>query len=434
MNALSVRELSKAYLLGTEHAAFGSVRSSLGELLRLGTPRRRERMWALQDVSFDVAPGEAIGVIGPNGAGKSTLLKILSRITEPTSGEAIVRGRIGSLLEVGTGFHPDLTGRENIFLNGAILGMHRSEIKRKFDEIVAFAGVERFLDTPVKRYSSGMYVRLAFAVAAHLDTDILLVDEVLSVGDFAFQRRSLGKMREQTTNEGRTVLFVSHNLSSVKMLTRRCLWLENGRIRRFGPTEDVFREYVLEYGAEASSGFIDHSDISQGRPDKADPLVHDATLEWVELRNSEGATTATHLVGDALAVRVGLRARRPLRHERIELRCRVYTLEGLLVFTAGTGPCDVDWSDSRLETGFVLDPNPLGPGTYLVELLLLSFSESAASLTQDLIRSAATFAVIDNPEASPEGYAPMDRNALIRVSATWSDFEPAREPARTLSA
>ena len=199
-----------------------------------------EEFWALKNVSFEVKQGEVVGIIGRNGAGKSTLLKILSRITEPTEGRVMLRGRVASLLEVGTGFHPELTGRENIFLNGAILGMTQQEIRKKFDEIVAFAEVERFLDTPVKHYSSGMYVRLAFAVAAHLEPEILIIDEVLAVGDAEFQKKCLGKMGEVSRREGRTVLFVSHNMASIGELTRRALLLESGRIAAIGPTEKWF--------------------------------------------------------------------------------------------------------------------------------------------------------------------------------------------------
>ena len=198
--------------------------------------------WALKDVSFTVEQGDIVGIIGRNGAGKSTLLKVLTRITEPTSGRAVLRGRVGSLLEVGTGFHPELTGRENIFLNGAILGMRRREIERKFDEIVAFAEVERFIDTPVKRYSSGMYVRLAFAVAAHLDPEILLVDEVLAVGDAEFQKKCLGKMKD-VAGEGRTVLFVSHNMAAVQTLCLRALLLQAGSIIASGPAQDIVVAY-----------------------------------------------------------------------------------------------------------------------------------------------------------------------------------------------
>ncbi len=205
-----------------------------------------EEFWALRDVSFDVEAGDRIGIIGRNGAGKSTLLKLLSRITEPTEGEIRLRGRVASLLEVGTGFHPELTGRENIFLNGSILGMSRQEIRRKFDEIVDFAEVEKFLDTPVKRYSSGMYVRLAFAVAAHLEPEILVVDEVLAVGDVQFQRKCLGKMEDISKSQGRTVLFVSHQMDAIESLTARCVYLKQGRISRIGETSDIVHYYLRD--------------------------------------------------------------------------------------------------------------------------------------------------------------------------------------------
>jgi lipopolysaccharide transport system ATP-binding protein len=204
----------------------------------------REEFWALKGISFEVKQGEAVGIIGRNGAGKSTLLKLLSRITEPTNGNIAIKGRVASLLEVGTGFHPELTGRENIFLNGAILGMGRVEIKQKFDEIVAFAEVEQFLDTPVKRYSSGMYVRLAFSVAAHLEPEILIVDEVLAVGDSAFQKKCLGKMGDVATKEGRTVLFVSHSMQAITQLTKRCVLLSKGDIQFDGHTDKAVRLYI----------------------------------------------------------------------------------------------------------------------------------------------------------------------------------------------
>ena len=223
MMAIRAEGVGKRYAIGVSRAAYGSLRESLTEALTAPFRRRArgraipesDTLWALRDVSFEVREGEVVGVIGRNGAGKSTLLKILARITEPTTGQVVLSGRIGSLLEVGTGFHPELTGRENVFLNGAILGMRRAEILKKFDEIVAFAELERFLDTPVKHYSTGMYLRLAFAVAAHLEPEILLVDEVLAVGDAAFQKRCLGKMNE-VAKAGRTVLFVSHNLGAVQ--------------------------------------------------------------------------------------------------------------------------------------------------------------------------------------------------------------------------
>jgi ABC-type polysaccharide/polyol phosphate transport system ATPase subunit len=258
--ALRVENLSKLYRLGRAQKRHDTLRDALVHQLqsparwlrRKGAPNRGtddDTLWALKDVSFEVARGEVIGVIGRNGAGKSTLLKILSRITEPTDGCAHIHGRIGSLLEVGTGFHPELTGRENIYLNGAILGMKRTEITRKFDAIVAFAEVAKFLDTPVKHYSSGMYVRLAFAVAAHLEPEILLVDEVLAVGDAQFQKKCLGKMGD-VAQEGRTVLFVSHNMNAVRRLCARSLMIEGGRLAADGPTRTVVPLYLAR-GAQA---------------------------------------------------------------------------------------------------------------------------------------------------------------------------------------
>jgi lipopolysaccharide transport system ATP-binding protein len=242
--------LSKQYRLGA--AVHGRLTESLWRAMagparrfrsKPSTRSEKKTIWALRDVSIEVHAGEVVGIIGRNGAGKSTLLKILSRITEPTSGYVELEGRVGSLLEVGSGFHQDLTGRENVYLYGAILGMRRSEVKRKFDEIVSFAEVDEFLDTPVKRYSSGMYMRLAFAVAAHLEPEILLVDEVLAVGDLAFQRKCLGKM-ENVARGGRTVVFVSHNIAAVTSLCDRTYLLENGQVERAGPTKDVIQHYV----------------------------------------------------------------------------------------------------------------------------------------------------------------------------------------------
>ena len=244
-----VEQLSKRYRIGAREtnttlrdAVAAAVRAPLHRLLN-GKRSREETIWALKDVSFEVAPGEVVGIIGRNGAGKSTLLKILSRITKPTKGRVALNGRVGSLLEVGTGFHSELTGRENIFLNGAILGMSRREIERKFDEIVAFAETEEFLDTPVKHYSSGMTVRLAFAVAAHLEPEILIVDEVLAVGDAVFQKKCLGKMNE-VAKAGRTVLFVSHDLNAINALCDRTLLLHKGSILMTGPTHDVTKHYL----------------------------------------------------------------------------------------------------------------------------------------------------------------------------------------------
>ena len=245
---ISARGLSKQYRIGDPEKRHSTLRDQIAETLwapvrglrsifsgsREPDPKNSGNIWALEDISFDVRQGEVVGVIGRNGAGKSTLLKILSRITEPTKGYADIQGRVGCLLEVGTGFHPELTGRENVYLNGAILGMRRDDIVKKFDEIVAFAEIEKFLDTPVKRYSTGMYMRLGFAVAASMDPEILVVDEVLAVGDAAFQKKCLGKMAG-VAKDGRTVIFVSHNMPAIQSLCNRCLFIESGRLRVAAP-------------------------------------------------------------------------------------------------------------------------------------------------------------------------------------------------------
>lgn len=260
-SVIEVKDLSKSFIISHEkQERYTALRDVLANNVKkmISFPKKngaekkitKEEFWALKDISFDIEKGDRVGIIGRNGAGKSTLLKILSRITDPTYGEIKIRGRVASLLEVGTGFHPELTGRENVFLNGAILGMSRSEIRRKFDEIVDFAEVEQFLDTPVKRYSSGMYVRLAFAVAANLEPEILVVDEVLAVGDAQFQKKCLGKMEDVSKNEGRTVLFVSHNIDAISTLTNKGLLLSKGKMEFYGSTSDAIGKYMQQGSTE----------------------------------------------------------------------------------------------------------------------------------------------------------------------------------------
>lgn len=271
---ISARGLSKQYSIGDPQKRHSTLRDQIAEAM--STPLRKIRssfrrtdkanpkkssIWALEDISFDIREGEVVGVIGRNGAGKSTLLKVLSRITEPTKGYVDIRGRVGCLLEVGTGFHPELTGRENVYLNGAILGMRREEIVRKFDEIVAFAEIDKFLDTPVKRYSTGMYMRLGFAVAASLDPEILIVDEVLAVGDAAFQKKCLGKMAG-VAKEGRTVIFVSHNMPAVQSLCNRCLFIESGRLRAAGSLQEGISLYHRSMEETPQDGMLDSKEIS----------------------------------------------------------------------------------------------------------------------------------------------------------------------------
>ena len=313
---ISVENLSKCYRLGTIGTRtlsgdferwWAQVRGKPDPFLKIGQQdhgnRRGEIIWALRDVSFQVRQGEVLGIIGRNGAGKSTLLKILSRVTAPTSGVVKVKGRVASLLEVGTGFHPELTGRENIYLNGAILGMKKAETDRKFDEIVEFAGVEQFIDTPVKRYSSGMYVRLAFAVAAHLEPEILLVDEVLAVGDAQFQKKCLGKMGE-VASEGRTVLFVSHNMGVVSTLCGRTVLLQSGLLQSSGPTEAVIREYL---GSSAHTHALaldlrgDRVGTGEVRFARCDPG-----------KQPRGEVIREYFTGDSLYLRVRLVSNRPV--------------------------------------------------------------------------------------------------------------------------
>lgn len=292
-----VENLAKQYVIGQHHEQYATLRDLMADGLRrfsrrlthpFSTHERRddtELFWALQDINFQVRQGERIGIIGRNGAGKSTLLKILSRITEPTSGRVAIKGRVSSLLEVGTGFHPQLTGRENIFLNGAILGMSNSEIRRKFDEIVEFAEIEKFLDTPVKRYSSGMYVRLAFAVAAHLDPEILLLDEVLAVGDNQFQKKCLGKMEDVSTKEGRTILIVSHNMGTLKSLCTRAIVLKKGCVDFDGNAMAAVAHYSMR---EAINSAVVRWDVADA------PSIPSGFLVEVGILN-DGRNTGTDL-------------------------------------------------------------------------------------------------------------------------------------------
>jgi homopolymeric O-antigen transport system ATP-binding protein len=321
--AIRVSDLGKRYLLGGHQEAYATLRETIvdvahGFLKRVASPRRQlrdrrdEEIWALRDVSLEVREGEVVGVIGRNGAGKSTLLKVLARITSPSTGRAEIHGRVGSLLEVGTGFHNELTGRENIYLNGAILGMRRKEIQRKFDQIVDFAELAKFIDTPVKHYSSGMYLRLAFAVAAHMETEILLVDEVLAVGDAAFQKRCLGKM-EEAASAGRTVLFVSHNMAAVAGLCERAIWMEAGRIAADGPVDEVTDRYLTKL-SEGSFQFINDA--------------AGLTIESVVLKDTRGDPRTHFRPADDLVVEIAYRASQPIRQPYL-----------ILVVYSALGPC-----------------------------------------------------------------------------------------------
>ena len=354
---ISVHELSKRYRIGQLQSAYGTLRDSLAGATRRAVRRERAdehtEIWALRDVSFDVQQGEVLGIVGSNGAGKSTLLKVLTRITAPSGGRAEIRGRVGSLLEVGTGFHPELTGRENIYLNGAILGMKRREIREKLGEIIEFSGVEAFLDTPVKRYSSGMYVRLAFSVAAHLEPEILFVDEVLSVGDAEFQRRCLGRMEDFGAN-GRTVLFVSHNMQAVAQLCDRAILIDKGRIAMDGRSGEVVARYLQTSAGAGSSRTWDDLDAP------GDDLVR---LRSVRIVDRSGETVDYVDVRDPVGIEIGFSVVRDGQPVLPKLKL---VADGRIAFNA----MDVDerWSE----------PSPPGdyvatawiPGNYLNEGLM----------------------------------------------------------------
>jgi lipopolysaccharide transport system ATP-binding protein len=368
---ISVSNLGKCYHIAHQanRPRYTALRDVVAEKLKSLFPRGKpeagsrdsiEHFWALKDVSFEVKRGEVVGIIGRNGAGKSTLLKILSRITEPTEGEALLRGRVASLLEVGTGFHPELTGRENILLNGAILGMSRVEIRTKFDEIVAFAEIEKFLDTPVKRYSSGMYVRLAFAVAAHLEPEILIVDEVLAVGDAEFQKKCLGKMQDVASG-GRTVLFVSHNMAAISKLCQKCILLNAGEVKRVGPTEEIIPHYLTNNGqAEGIRTWADTPKKNQ------DPRFK---IRALRIMGPDGINTGHVDGGKPITIEVEYQILERLSQFRVGLR--VFTSDGTLVFAT---------ADS-VHPNF--DPKPRAAGIYRTLCIIPEnlLNETSYSLT-----------------------------------------------------
>jgi lipopolysaccharide transport system ATP-binding protein len=364
-----------------------------------------EEFWALKDVNFEVRRGEVLGIIGRNGAGKSTLLKILSRITEPTTGRIQLRGRVGSLLEVGTGFHPELTGRENIFLNGAILGMTRREITKKFDEIVEFAGVEQFLETPVKHYSSGMYARLAFAVAAHLEPDILVVDEVLAVGDAQFQQKCLGKMDELSRREGRTVLFVSHNMGVIQKLCPTSIWLFHGSIRHYGSTDTVIRGYL-------SQGTLNRDRIVKldklPRPHFGGSEFRLIAVEWVcdlPLRH-----------GEEVKARILFQTRAPV--ENVAIWLGVCDLGGIQILTYDSDLCDL-YRPNLPRSGvyavdFEIDALPLHPDTYSLDIFCGARDVSGRF---DFVPASLQFEVL--PGSTTPDFLCSDHWPSVHLKSRW---------------
>jgi lipopolysaccharide transport system ATP-binding protein len=369
---IKVENISKQYSIGGPYQAYGTLRDSIMSAARApikklrGASRSHARraFWALRDVNFEVTQGEVIGIIGRNGAGKSTLLKILSRITEPTTGRVELYGRVGSLLEVGTGFHPELSGRENIYLSGAIIGMRHKEIERKFDEIVAFSEMENFLDTPVKRYSSGMYMRLAFAIAAHLDPEILIVDEVLAVGDAAFKKKCLGKMGE-VAQGGRTVLFVSHSMAAIQQLCTSAILLSAGKITQKGDTENVIT-YYLEEGDFAQSGEFDLSN-HQSRPSN-----FQSVFRRLRFYNSNDQITSRYFPDDECIVELAIEPPAFIKEPRIVVAIDDHLGRRISTLATYLQPNNIEYISEPCRVRCIIPKLALGSGRYLISLSLSS--------------------------------------------------------------
>ncbi len=408
---IKVNNISKSYTI-THRESYETIRDKVTELAKKPfqmfagrTHTEKEKFWALRDVQFSVKQGERLGIIGRNGAGKSTLLKILSQITYPTAGDVMLRGRVASLLEVGTGFHPELTGRENIFLNGAILGMKQSEIRKKFDEIVAFAEIEQFLDTPVKRYSSGMYVRLAFAVAAHLEPEILIIDEVLAVGDTQFQKKCLGKM-EDVAKGGRTILFVSHNMGSIHKLCDSCIWLDRGKVVAAGDPQNVIMQY-LDYQSKGRAIFTQEHQ-SKKKMNLRKVFLLDGRAQIGRLVNFDD---------DVLIA--------------IEYEINQEVNNCLVWFTLSSGDgieilCSTDYdlhpelkgprSKGYYRTTAVIPKKVLSPGSY--NILVGINSNNLPSETFDRIETIS-FDVVDNGSSPKAMFGEMSRSGFLQPFLDW---------------
>jgi len=417
-SAIEIDSISKQYRLGTIGTGtlshdlnrwLAKVRGKEDPYLKIGEENNRstkgssDYVWALKDISFAVNTGEVLGIIGKNGAGKSTLLKILSRVTSPSTGVIRIKGRIASLLEVGTGFHPELTGRENIFLNGAIMGMKRHEIIRKLDEIIQFAGVERYIDTPVKRYSSGMYVRLAFGVAAHLEPEILIVDEVLAVGDAEFQKRCIGKMQDVSQKEGRTVLFVSHNMAAVKALCTQALVLKNGRVDfEKGNTELAIHHYLKLEDELMALPLHDRKD-RQG--------LGTIRLVKMEYINNLGYQVGQFISGEKVEIRVHYENQSNDVGQNNMIGILITNSEGLVVLDLSseyTG-FEFKWSHGKSHISCIIDKLPLSGGSYFIELIVWQNGN-----LQDWIQNAANLNIEEG-----DYYGTGQSSRGVKISHHW---------------
>ena len=427
--AIQVDDLGKRYRIGTKEARQDTLGATLAtlvrrpiqnlrnlrQLTRFDDENRDDIVWALRNVSFEVKRGEVLGVIGHNGAGKSTLLKILSRITKPTSGRVRIAGQVSSLLEVGTGFHPELTGRENIYLNGTILGMRKAEIDKKFDEIVDFSGIERFIDTPVKRYSSGMQVRLAFSVAAHLEPEVLLIDEVLAVGDAAFQRKCLGKM-ENVARDGRTILFVSHNMGAISNMCHRSLLLNRGQIHKIGETQHVIDTYFRDIGENIQSGAVDLLDVPRN------PILQDrdAHFKHVRFLKATGEPSEHFYERERVTVEFVVKVFRPVRN--LQFGCTIRQINPALdLFTIPSPEYHGELGPGEYQMQLHIDPNPLRENPYSVALKLF-----ADGLRQDTVVDASRFEVVKNLSLadSRAAYA-IWVSGPMQFDFAWGDLETA---------
>jgi lipopolysaccharide transport system ATP-binding protein len=428
---IKAEDVAKQYRIGTSGPAYLTLRDAITgaaaapfkRLTRAGLGSRGEFVWALDGASFDAKPGEVIGIIGRNGAGKSTLLKILSRITEPTRGRVDLYGRVSSLLEVGTGFHQELTGRENIFLNGAILGMTRSEINRKFDEIVAFSDIEKFIDTPVKWYSSGMYLRLAFSVAAHLEPEILIVDEVLAVGDASFQRKCLNKM-QNVSEQGRTVLFVSHDMTAITRLCPRAILLDQGKVLRDGPAHDVVSTYLTSGLGTTAARVWDDAGKAPGNDI--------ARLRAVRVRSEDGTVSAAIDIRRPVRLEMEYEVRKP--GHLLTPNFHVYNEEGVTVFI--TNDLDPQWrgrpKPEGIYTSTVWIPgNFLAEGTLIVGAALSTLDRAVVHFFE---REAVAFQVIDSLDGdSARGEYAGLYPGVVRPALEWTTAMSPADESRSLT-
>ena len=408
--AISVNGLGKRYTLSRPRSPYKTFREALLGAYRRG--RRDEWLWALRDVSFEVRPGDLVGIVGSNGAGKSTLLKILARITRPTEGSARIVGHAGALLEVGTGFHGELSGRDNVFLNGSILGMRRQQIAQRLDEIIAFAGVERFADAPVKQYSSGMYLRLAFAVAAHLDHEILLIDEVLAVGDAEFQRKCLAKM-DTVARAGRTVVFVSHNMHALASLCRVGLWIAAGRLVRQGPMTDVIAAYLRSFEEDAGDAV---TNAQRAQRSEAIAITH------VAVENSKGERTKVLGYGEPFTVRLVIEVQAPI--DRIRVGLGLAQPDGTRIGTThhtdqGLSPSDL--VPGRYATAVRIE-NELVPGNYVI---CVGLHEARAQRGLDFLPHAASFVVTEVDDTQGRRHESYNEG-FVSLQTSWSPLQALR--------